>query len=99
RQGGEPADDAVGPLCERLLRRAHVDTLVVKDGEAEAPAGHILVCIDGSAQSYAGLQTAFALAKKLDKTVEAVGVYDPYLHYTLFNGIVTTLTKEAESVF
>jgi nucleotide-binding universal stress UspA family protein len=98
RQSSEPADEAVGPLCERLLRRVHVDTFVVK-GEAADADGHILVCIDGSPQSYAGLQTAFALANKLGKSVEAVGVYDPYLHYTLFNGIVTTLIKEAESVF
>jgi nucleotide-binding universal stress UspA family protein len=43
--------------------------------------------------------SAFRLARELETTVQAVGVYDPYLHYTLFNGIVTTLTKEAESVF
>src|SRR5687768_15120027 len=99
RDGREAADDSVGPTCERLLRRVHLDTLVVKDEAAADQGGHILVCIDGSAQSYAGLQTAFTLAKKLGKRVEAVGVYDPYLHYTLFNGIVTTLTKEAEAVF
>lgn len=98
RQASEPSDEAVGPLCARVLRRVHVDTLVLKDGAPE-DGGHILVCIDGSPQSYAGLQTAFEMAKQLGKTVEAVGVYDPYLHYTLFNGIVTTLTKEASAVF
>ena len=90
----------LGSVCERLLRECHVDTLVVKDPRVsiEAP-GNILVCIDGSQQSYSGLRTALALGKKLDKTVEAVGVYDPYLHYTLFNGIVTVLSEQASKIF
>ncbi len=93
---------SVGSVCERLVRQCHVDTLVVKETEAghgiDGP-GNILVCIDGSQQSYAGLRTALTLGKKLGKTVEAIGVYDPYLHYTLFNGIVTVLSEQASKVF
>jgi len=74
---------------------------VVKDdgGQGIEGEGNILVCIDGSQQSYSGLRTALALGKKLNKTVEAIGVYDPYLHYTLFNGIVTVLSEQASKVF
>jgi nucleotide-binding universal stress UspA family protein len=90
-------DGALGPTCERLLRRAHKDLLVVKDG-VEA-GDRIVVCIDGSPQAYAGLMAAIELGRALDKKVECVAVYDPYLHYTLFNGIVNVLTKEAEAVF
>lgn len=95
---GEGRAHQVGSVCERLLRTVTRDTLVVKEDPARED-GHILVCIDGSRQSYAGLMTALALSKKLGRQVEAVGVYDPYLHYTLFNGIVTVLSEQASKVF
>jgi nucleotide-binding universal stress UspA family protein len=98
---GESAADGVGPRCTRLLRALHVDTLVVKDlGEAGAEqSDSILVCIDGSHQCYAGLLTAISLSKQTGRSLEAVAVYDPYLHYTLFNGIVGVLTEQASRVF
>src|SRR5207248_2629907 len=48
---------------------------------------------------FAGLKTALALGRALDKQVEAVSVYDPYLHYAMFNGIVDVLSAEASRVF
>jgi nucleotide-binding universal stress UspA family protein/predicted Zn-ribbon and HTH transcriptional regulator len=35
----------------------------------------------------------------LGKTVEAVSVYDPFLHYVAFNGIVDVLSEQAAKVF
>ncbi len=61
--------------------------------------GGILVAIDGSPQSFAGLRTALALGRALDKRVEAVAVYDPYLHYAVFNGIVDVLSEKASKIF
>lgn len=90
------------PFATRTLSgRARVDTLVVKTEDAATAdeSDTILVCMDGSAQAFAGLMTALELAEAFDKKVEAVAVYDPYLHYTLFNGIVEVLTEEASSVF
>ncbi len=84
------------PLVLKLVRRRHVDTLVVRDANAD---GHIVACIDGSPQSFAGLKAALTLGKLLNKSVEAVGVYDPYLHYTLFNGIVNVLSEQASQIF
>ena len=43
--------------------------------------------------------TGIDLAKRLDKKVELVSVYDPYLHYAVFKGIVEVLTDEAAKVF
>ena len=43
--------------------------------------------------------TAIDLAKRFGKKVEAIAVYDPYLHYTVFNGIVNVLTEKAAKVF
>jgi len=102
--------DGVAPLgsaVERFLRRSQTDTLVVKkpaklnvsDGQYLGEKGAILVCIDGSPRSYHGLKIAIQLAKKFNRRIEAVGVYDPYLHYTLFNGIVGVLSEKAAKVF
>lgn len=97
RRHSEPATQGVGAACVRTLRAVHVDTLVVKDSGSTSDT--ILVGIDGSKECYAGLRTAVGLAQAFGKRIEAVGVYDPYLHYTLFNGIVKVLSEKAASVF
>ena len=97
RRHHEAVTGGVGASCVRTLRAVHVDTLVVKNPESTSDT--ILVGIDGSKECYAGLRTAIGLAKVFNKRIEAVGVYDPYLHYTLFNGIVKVLSEKAASVF
>jgi nucleotide-binding universal stress UspA family protein len=97
----------LGSVTERFLRKCQTDTLVIKnpegfmvhEGAYLGEEGAILVCIDGSPRSYAGLNAAIELAVKFNRRVEAVGVYDPYLHYTLFNGIVSVLSAKASKVF
>jgi nucleotide-binding universal stress UspA family protein len=95
----------LGSVTERLVRTAHIDTLVVKKPEdlsleaTEEDQREILVCIDGSGQSYASLLTAIELGQRYGRSVKAVGVYDPYIHYTLFNSIVKVLTQKASKVF
>lgn len=98
---GAVRDSVIGSVCERVVRRTQVDTLVVKQPVAchNIPDGPIVVGIDGSPQSFAGLQTAIALGKCFHKPVEAVGVYDPFLHYVMFNGIVGVLSEKASKVF
>ena len=59
----------------------------------------ILVGVDGSPQSFGALMTAIDLARTFGKKVEAIAVYDPYLHYSVFNGIVNVLTEQAAKVF
>ncbi len=98
---GAVKDSVLGSVCERVIRRTQVDTLVVKQPMplSEVEDGPIVVGIDGSPQSFAGLQTAIELGKQFNKTVEAVGVYDPFLHYVMFNGIVGVLSEKAAKVF
>ena len=43
--------------------------------------------------------TAVDLARQFGKKVETIAVYDPYLHYSVFNGIVGVLTEQAAKVF
>ncbi len=107
---GAVRDSVLGSVCSRVVRRVRTDTLVVKntepfaaqlgDGEiGDADHGHVIVGVDGSPESFAGLKTALELGRKLGKRVEAVSVYDPYLHYAMFNSIVNVLTEKASKVF
>jgi nucleotide-binding universal stress UspA family protein len=98
---GRARDSVIGSVCERVARQSDRDVWVVKHvpepGEAERDT--ILVGIDGSPQSFGALMTAVDLARTFGKQVEAIAVYDPYLHYSVFNGIVNVLTEQAAKIF
>ncbi len=98
---GRARDSVIGSVCERVSRQSDRDVWVVKHvpepGEPERDT--ILVGVDGSPQSFGALMTAIDLAKTFGKKVEAIAVYDPYLHYSVFNGIVNVLTEQAAKVF
>src|SRR4029079_11980880 len=98
---GRARDSVIGSVCERVARQSDRDVWVVKHvpepGEAERDT--ILVGLDGSPQSFGALMTATELARTFGKKVEAIAVYDPYLHYSVFNGIVNVLTEQAAKVF
>src|SRR5687768_16177470 len=98
---GRAKDSVIGSVCEHVTRQSDRDVWVVKHvpepGEAERDT--ILVGIDGSPQSFGALMTAIDLARSFGKKVEAIAVYDPYLHYSVFNGIVNVLTEQAAKVF
>ena len=112
---GAVRDSVIGSVCERVVRRTKTDTLVIKNispledqlrasGNGEVKhefgnGGNIVVCVDGSPESFAGLRSAISLGKAVNKEVEAIAVYDPYLHYTMFNSIVNVLTEKASKVF
>lgn len=98
---GAVKDSLIGGVCERVVRRVSTDTLVVKDIRPweEQRTGGIVVGIDGSPQSFAALKAAIALSQAFDRAVEAVAVYDPYLHYAMFNSIVGVLSAQAAKIF
>ena len=98
---GAVKDSVLGSVCERVTRRVRTDTLVIKQLEPEKnlEKGSIVVGIDGSPESFAGLKTALKLGAATGRQVEAVSVYDPYLHYAMFNSIVNVLTEKASKVF
>ncbi len=97
---GAVKDSQLGSVTERFVRRVSTDTLVVKNTDLlESQPGAILVGLDGSPQSFRGLKIGIALAKALRRPVEALAVYDPYLHYAMFNGIVGVLSEKASKIF
>src|SRR5581483_11416188 len=97
---GAVRDSQLGSVTERFVRRVPVDTLVVRSvAPPEAQQGAIVVGLDGSPQSFYGLKVGIALARALRRPLHALAVYDPYLHYAMFNGIVGVLTEQASKVF
>ncbi|MFN2569567.1 MAG: universal stress protein [Candidatus Dormibacteria bacterium] len=96
---GAVRQSLLGSVAERVVRRVRTDVLLVRRTGERALDGGILVAIDGSPQCFAGLRTGLELSRMLDKPIEAVAVYDPYLHYAVFNGIVDVLSEKASKVF
>jgi nucleotide-binding universal stress UspA family protein len=97
---GAVKDSLLGSVAERFVRGTTTDTLVVRTLDPEqARRGAIVVALDGSAQAYHGLRLGVGLARALGRPLQAVAVYDPYLHYALFKSIVGVLSAEAARVF
>ncbi len=100
---GAVKHSTLGSVTDRVIRRTTIDTWVVKNietnGNGIGTDRPILVGLDGSPQSFAGLKTAISLAKLLNQRLEAVAVYDPYLHYVMFNSIIGVLSEKASKVF
>jgi nucleotide-binding universal stress UspA family protein len=97
---GAVKDSQLGSVTERFVRKVSRDTLIVRNHDRLRDAqGAIVVCLDGSPQSFHGLKIGLALSKALGRPVQALGVYDPYLHYAMFNGIVGVLSEKASKIF
>jgi nucleotide-binding universal stress UspA family protein len=97
---GAVKDSLIGSVCERVTRRVQRDVLVIKHLADPVACGEtIVVGIDGSPQCFGGLKTAIELSKAFHKPIEVVSVYDPFLHYVAFNGIVEVLSEQASKVF
>ncbi len=98
---GRTRDSQIGSVCERLSRTVDRDLWVVKHlpKKDEEERDTILIGVDGSPESFGALATGIDLAKRLGKKIELISVYDPYLHYAVFKGIVEVLTDEAAKVF
>src|SRR5207253_1118450 len=80
-------------------RKIH-DSLIARNADRlSGSQGAIVVGLDGSPQSFHGLKLGIFLAKALGRPLRAVAVYDPYLHYAMFNGIVGVLNEKASKIF
>ncbi|MFQ5880397.1 MAG: universal stress protein, partial [Dehalococcoidia bacterium] len=98
---GTAREDVLGSVCARIVRRVRTDTLVIKTREPfeDTNGARIVTAVDGSAESFGGLQAALSLAKAFGKPVEAVATYDPYFHYGVFHRMVSVLSEEVAQVF
>src|SRR5436189_1178805 len=97
---GAVRDSQLGSVTERYVWKIDRDILVVRNTDAlKDQQGAIVVGLDGSPQSFNGLKLGIVLAKALHRPIHAVAVYDPYLHYAMFNGIVGVLNEKASKIF
>jgi nucleotide-binding universal stress UspA family protein len=97
---GAVKDSQLGSVTERFVRRVTTDTLIVRAHDPlRDQQGAIVVGLDGSPQSFHGLKIGIALSRALGRPLQAVAVYDPYLHYAMFNGIVGVLNEKASKIF
>ena len=96
---GAVAESRIGTVCERVVRRTDIDTLVIKSPEQSITQGPIVVAIDGSTRAYGGLLTALSLAREWRVPVQVISAFDPYYHYVAFNRIAGVLSEEAGKVF
>ncbi|HEB73008.1 MAG TPA: hypothetical protein ENI77_10360 [Nitrospirae bacterium] len=95
---GEVPSSQLGSVCERVTRRIDVDTLIMKKPLA-LKNGHVVVCIDGSEQSFAAMKAALVMNKRLGCKVTALTVFDPDFHYKAFDSIAKVLSEEAGKIF
>lgn len=96
---GSVADHCLGTVCERVVRRTPIDTLVIKQADVALSAGPIVVAVDGSPRAFGGLLTGIALAQAWNVELHVVSAYDPYYHYVAFNRIAKALSPEAAKIF
>ena len=89
----------VGSVCQRVARRARIDTLVIREPVRSLAEGPLVVAVDGSDKAYGGLLSALALAREWGAEVKIVSAFDPYYHYVAFNRIAGVLSEEAGRVF
>lgn len=96
---GRTVQSLVGTVCERVVRRARRDVLVVRRTEPLPADAPIVVCLDGSRQAWGGFELAMLLARHCARPLVAVAAFDPYFHYTLFDALKSALTAEARELF
>jgi len=95
---GEVPTSQLGSVCERVTRRINVDALIMKN-DTPIKGGQVVVCVDGSGQSFAAMKMAIELNKRFGCKINALSVFDPDFHYHVFNNLTEVLSKEAGEVF
>ena len=99
---GAVKDSQLGSVTERFVRkvtRRHARSSATTTPLEDAAGRDRGRASTARPQSFHGLKLGIALGKALHRPVHAVAVYDPYLHYAMFNGIVGVLNEKASKIF
>lgn len=96
---GAVKESPLGSVTERVIRKIAADALVVRPPDPPARQGAVVCALDGSPQAFYGLKVGLALGRALDRPVEAVAAYDPYLHAVIFREVVGVLSERAAKLF
>lgn len=74
----------LGSVGHRVMQHAAADILVIEGGPF-INQEEMVVAIDGSPHSFAGLKKALELARVFEMNISAVAVYDPQFHQQVFH--------------
>jgi len=96
---GETPEVPLGSLAERALLYARDGDLLLVRRPWNLRNRPIVVGVDGSGAGYAALARAAAIASAFDAPLEAVAVYDPFFHSSVFPVIADILPEEAQRRF
>ncbi len=96
---GAISGSRIGTVCNRVVRRSDIDSLVIKNPQRDLSSGPIVAAIDGSTRAFGGLLTAMSLAQEWQVPLHVISAFDPYYHYVAFNRIAGVLSEEAGKVF
>lgn len=88
----------LGGVVSRALRGIEKDALVVRD-ERPLAGGRIMVCVDGSSYSYAGMRRALELAQAFSASLYVCSAFDVEYHHVVFHNIKDVLSVQASKVF
>ncbi len=94
---GASSRSLIGGVCERVVRRSPIDTLVVR--KAMPGSQGVMVAIDGSPNSFRAVDTGLHLGKALGQAVEIVTVFDPQFHIVAFRGLADVLSEDGAKIF
>ncbi len=95
---GKVPESCLGSVAERVVLHAgRTDVLVMR--EPWDPTKPIIVGIDGSMSGYAALARAIEIANVFGTPVEAVAVFDPDFHTSVFHTLAGVLPKESQKKF
>lgn len=89
-------ENLIGSVCERVVRRINTDVLIVKNNNFH---GKVLVAVDGSKQSTAGVSSSLIFARSFGMETHAISVFDPHYHRVAFESIAKVLSQEAGKIF
>jgi nucleotide-binding universal stress UspA family protein len=96
---GKVQESILGSLTQRLLLyNSQCDILIVKES-LNCKNRPIVVGIDGSENSYFALKRAIDIGKICNAQVEAVAIYDPYFHSSVFKTIADVLSEKDQQKF
>jgi len=98
---GKTRDAQLGSVASQVTRHVSRDVWLLKEHRRKDYDARdtILVALDGSPRSFGALRQGMRLARMFDKKLDLIAVYDPYLHYSVFSGIVNILSEKAKKVF
>ncbi|MBI5892078.1 MAG: universal stress protein [Deltaproteobacteria bacterium] len=85
------------PLNPHFTKKSSLFPPLSKGGEGGL--NKIVVAIDGSPNSFAGLKSAIGLARIFNSSIACISAFDPNFHYAAFKNIAGVLSDEAGKIF